>query len=41
MYTYSGDNKPEFDWKLGVEPFVNLDILNIADVVKLHRGVKR
>jgi hypothetical protein len=34
---YSGDYKPELcDWKLPMEPFVSLDILNIAHMVKPH-----
>lgn len=36
-FVYSGDFKLESDWKLIVEPFVNLDILIIADAAEFHR----
>jgi DNA-directed RNA polymerase subunit RPC12/RpoP len=37
---FCGDYKPECDWKLLVEPFVRLDVLNITNVVKPHRCLK-
>jgi hypothetical protein len=39
-FVYSGDYKPEYDWKLLVEPFVYIDILDNADVVESQRCQK-